>query len=94
MSASTIRRETFLSSIELTRELLRGLGLSEREVRFVVETFKVHDRRRLYEDYRHYTDVEKLQAAARSSSQELEDLFAEDATEQAKAEADQEQKVS
>jgi hypothetical protein len=38
--------------------------------------------------------VEKLQAGARSSSQELEDLFAQDATEQAKAEANQEQKVS
>jgi glutathione-regulated potassium-efflux system protein KefB len=94
VGVTAVRRETFLSSIELTRDLLRGLGLSEREVRFVVETFKVHDRRRLYEDYRHYTDVERLQAAARSSTQELEDLFAEDATEQAKAEADQEQKVS
>jgi glutathione-regulated potassium-efflux system protein KefB len=94
VGVTAVRRETFLSSIELTRDLLRGLGLSEREVRFVVETFKVHDRRRLYEDYRHYTDVERLQAAARSSTQELEDLFAQDATEQAKAEADQEQKVS
>jgi glutathione-regulated potassium-efflux system protein KefB len=94
VGVTAVRRETFLSSIELTRDLLRGLGLSEREVRFVVETFKVHDRRRLYEDYRHYTNVEKLQAAARSSTQELEDLFAADAAEQAKAEADQEQKVS
>jgi glutathione-regulated potassium-efflux system protein KefB len=94
VGVTAVRRETFLSSIELTRDLLRGLGLSEREVRFVVETFKVHDRRRLYEDYRHYTDVEKLQARARTSTQELEDLFAADATEQAKAEAEQEQKVS
>jgi len=84
-----IRRETFLSSIELTRDLLRGLGLPEREVRFLVETFKAHDRRRLYEDYRHYTDLEKLQARARTSAQELEDLFAQDATEHAKAEQEQ-----
>jgi glutathione-regulated potassium-efflux system protein KefB len=89
---TNIRRETFLSSIELTRDLLRGLGLPEREVRFLVETFKAHDRRRLYEDYRHYTDLEKLQARARTSAQELEDLFAQDATEHAKAE--QEQKLS
>jgi glutathione-regulated potassium-efflux system protein KefB len=92
LGVTAIRRETFLSSIELTRDLLRGLGLSEREVRFVVDTFKSHDRRRLYEDYRHYTDLEKLQARARTSAQELEALFAEDASEQAKAE--QEQKVS
>ncbi len=89
---TAVRRETFLSSIELTRDLLRGLGLSERDVRFAVDTFKAHDRRRLYEDYRHYTDVEKLQARARTSAQELEDLFAQDATEQAKVE--QEQKLS
>jgi glutathione-regulated potassium-efflux system protein KefB len=89
LGVTAIRRETFLSSIELTRDLLRGLGLSRREVSFVVETFKAHDRRRLYEDYRHYTDVEKLQARARTSAQELEDLFAQDAAEQAKAEEEQ-----
>jgi hypothetical protein len=45
----------------------------------------VMDRKRLYEDYKHYTDLEKLQARARSHTQELEELFAQDATEQAKA---------
>ena len=80
-----IRRETFLASIDLTREVLRGLGFSEREVRFTVDTFQAMDRRRLYEDYKHYTDMEKLQARARSYGQELEELFAKDAAEHAKA---------
>ena len=80
-----IRRETFLSSLDLTREVLRGLGHSERDVRFAVETFKTMDRRRLYEDYKHYTDTEKMQARARSSTQELQDLFAQDAAERDKA---------
>lgn len=84
LGISVIRRETFLSSLDLTREVLRGLGLPEREVRFAVETFKTYDRRRLYEDYKHYTDMEKLQARARSATQELEDMFAQDAAEQAK----------
>ena len=44
VGVTAIRRETFLSSLELTRELLRGLGLSEREVRFAVDTFQAHDR--------------------------------------------------
>ena len=35
-----IRRETFLVSLDLTREVLRGLGLPEREVRFTVDTFQ------------------------------------------------------
>jgi len=79
-----IRRETFLASVDLTREVLRGLGLPEREVRFTVDTFQAMDRRRLYEDYKHYTDIEKLQTGARSYAQELEELFAKDAAEQAK----------
>ena len=85
LGVKIIRRETFLSSLDLTREILRGLGLTERDVRFAVETFMVMDRKRLYEDYKHYTDVEKLQARARSHTQELEELFAQDAAEQAKA---------
>jgi glutathione-regulated potassium-efflux system protein KefB len=88
LGVKIIRRETFLSSLDLTREVLRGLGLSERDVRFAVETFMTADRKRLYEDYKHYTDLEKLQARARSHSQELEDLFAQDAAEQAKSAAE------
>ena len=84
LGVKIIRRETFLSSLDLTREILRGLGLTERDVRFAVETFMVMDRKRLYEDYKHYTDLEKLQARARSHTQEHEELFAQDAVEQAK----------
>src|SRR5262245_6966064 len=79
-----MRRETFLASLDLTREVLRGLGLPEREVRHTVETFRMMDRRRLYEDYKHYTDLEKLQEHAKSHAQELEEVFAKDAAEQAK----------
>jgi glutathione-regulated potassium-efflux system protein KefB len=78
-----MRRETFLAALDLTREVLRGLGLSEREVRYTADTFQAMDRRRLYEDYKHYTDVEKLGERAKTYAQELEDLFARDAEENA-----------
>jgi len=98
VGVQVIRRETFLSSLDLTREVLRGLGFTERDVRFAVETFKEQDRRRLYEDYKHYTDIEKLQDRAKSYAQELEELFEKDAAEQAKlakeAEENGEEKVS
>ena len=84
LGVKIIRRETFLSSLDLTREVLRGLGFTERDVRFAVETFKEQDRRRLYEDYKHYTDIEKLQDRAKTYAQELEELFEKDAAEQAK----------
>jgi monovalent cation:proton antiporter-2 (CPA2) family protein len=81
---TVMRREMFLASLDLTREVLRGLGLPEREVRYTVDTFQTMDRRRLYEDYKNYTDMEKLKDSAQSYAQELEELFAKDAAEPAK----------
>ena len=49
------------------------------------EQYMAPDRRRLYEDYKHYTDLEKLQERAKSLTQELEEIFAQDAAEQAAA---------
>jgi len=79
LDIKTIRRETFLSSLDLTREVLRGLGFSQQEVAHTVETFRKFDQRRLYEDYPHYTDMEKIQAQAKKQSEELEELFHQDA---------------
>jgi glutathione-regulated potassium-efflux system protein KefB len=81
---TNIQRETFLSALETTREVLVGLGYSERESERVIETFRAHDERRLMEDYAHYSDMEKLQAKARSDVATLEHLFAEDAAEEAR----------
>ncbi|MDX2266030.1 MAG: cation:proton antiporter [Hyphomicrobiales bacterium] len=73
-----IERETYHSALELTRDLLRGLGIAPQQVRYMVETFKEHDERRLYDDYKHYTDLEKVFLMAKKQSQELEELFAQD----------------
>jgi glutathione-regulated potassium-efflux system protein KefB len=75
----SIRRETFLSALDMTRQLLTGLGHSDRQAERAVDMFRVHDERRLIEDYQHFTDIEKLQAKARSDAATLETLFAEDA---------------
>jgi 5'-deoxynucleotidase YfbR-like HD superfamily hydrolase len=65
----------------LTKELLKGLGLSSAEVKRVTETFMRLDEKRLYEDYQYYTDVEKVRANALSQAKELEELFAQDVAE-------------
>ena len=78
LGVKNVQRETFLSSLETTRQLLTALGYSERDAARTVETFKAHDERRLNEDYKHYTDMEKMQAQARSSAATLEQLFQED----------------
>jgi voltage-gated potassium channel Kch len=76
-----IERETFLAALELTKALLRGLGLKEAEVRRLTETFKGLDEKRLYQDYQYYTDLEKVRANALSQAKELEELFARDVEE-------------
>lgn len=84
LGVAALRRETFLASLDLTRELLRGLGYSDRVANRTVNTFKAHDERRLIEDYKLASDVEKLQERARSANAMLEKLFREDEIEEAK----------
>lgn len=79
LGVSIIHRETFLSSLEMARESLRIAGLSETEARQTIETFRIYDRERLYDDYKHYTDGEKLRSRAMEAQQELEKLLAKDA---------------
>ncbi len=81
LGVTIIELETFLWARELTRRLLRGLGLAPNEVKRLVDTFKRHDEKRLYDDYKYYTDTEKLQANALTASKELEELFARDIAE-------------
>ena len=81
LGVEIIERETFLAALELTKDLLRGLGLKEAEVRRLTETFKRLDEKRLYEDYQYYTDLEKVRANAQSQAKELEELFARDVEE-------------
>lgn len=87
LGVTALQRETFLSSLELTRQLMTGLGFSDRAAQRTVQTFRAHDERRLIEDYKLASDVEKLQEKARSDSLRLEKLFQEDAEEEAKATA-------
>ena len=78
LGVTVIERETFLAALALTKTLLRGLGLRDAEVKRLIETFKRLDEQRLYEDYQHYTDTEKVRANALSQAKELEELFARD----------------
>lgn len=89
LGVKVIRRETFASALELSRDLLRGLGLSEREVRFTVDTFARHDRQLLKENYKYYTDQQKMMELARSDADTLAQLFAEDRAVEGEGKEDQ-----
>jgi glutathione-regulated potassium-efflux system protein KefB len=81
LGVEEIERETFLGSLELTRDLLKGLGTPDGRAKWIIEMFKESDERRLYDDYKHYTDIEKVQLYARRQSQELTELFTQDVAE-------------
>jgi glutathione-regulated potassium-efflux system protein KefB len=88
LGITSIQRETFLSALEATRLLLIDLGYSERESERITRTFRTHDEERLIEDYADYSDMEKMQAKARSDVATLENLFAEDVAAAAKESKD------
>ncbi|MGI9417412.1 MAG: monovalent cation:proton antiporter-2 (CPA2) family protein [Geminicoccaceae bacterium] len=87
LGVDVIRRETFLAALDMTREVLEGLGVSAKAARDATETFRQHDRKRLYDDYQIASDEEKLRERALRANEELEGLFQRDATEAATAEA-------
>ena len=56
----------------------QSICISESESRYIIDTFRHYDRSRLYDDYKHSTDQQKLRDRARQAQQELEDLLARD----------------
>jgi monovalent cation:proton antiporter-2 (CPA2) family protein len=78
LGIENIERETFLSSLDLTRDLLRDFGLTEKRAKWIIDTFKESDEKRLYEDYKNQSDLEKIRIRALKQSQELEEIFAQD----------------
>ncbi|MCA0199513.1 MAG: monovalent cation:proton antiporter-2 (CPA2) family protein [Proteobacteria bacterium] len=87
LGVRVLRRETFLSALDLTKEVLRGLGVSAKEAERTVKTFQEYDERRLAEHHTHYNDEEKMRGLAKSAAKELEEMFMRDAIEQAADEA-------
>lgn len=84
LGVKNMRRETFLSALDITHQLLKGLGYSDRVAERTVKTFRTHDERRLFDDYELASDIEKLQQKARSDAATLEQLMREDSEEEAK----------
>ena len=74
-----IMRETFLSSLEMSRRVLLEAGLGREEANRTIRAFASGDRARLYDDYQHYSDEQKMADNAKRQAQELAELFATDA---------------
>jgi len=79
LGVDVIRRETLLSSLDMARVLLEGLGLSAFEAEKTVQTFHKHDEQRLLAHFDMRHDEDRMAQLAQEWAKELEDLFEQDA---------------
>jgi monovalent cation:proton antiporter-2 (CPA2) family protein len=79
LGITRIIRETWLSSLDLTSDVLVALGLDDDEARGAIERFRAHDESLFEQTWRDRGDLDKLAAAANRGREELERLFDEDA---------------
>jgi glutathione-regulated potassium-efflux system protein KefB len=80
-----VMRETFLSSLELTGDVLQELGFSYSDARSTLDRFREHDERLLQESFQYQRDEKKLIEITERSRRELESLFARDDQEERKS---------
>ncbi|WP_122317330.1 monovalent cation:proton antiporter-2 (CPA2) family protein [Pseudomonas cichorii] len=71
-------RETFYSSLEMSRQTLLGLGLSQAQADARISRFKRHDEQVLAAQHLVYDDEAKVLQTAREARQELAQLFEAD----------------
>ena len=79
LGISVIWRETYLSSLDMAREVLKGLGLPTFVADRSVEIFREHDERRLYDLFGEHRNEQRMQMLTKKAAEELEELFAQDA---------------
>lgn len=75
-------RETFHSSLEMSRQTLIGLGLSDEQASARIRRFQRHDEAVLEAQHRVYDDAAAVIQTARQAREELETLFDADMIEE------------
>jgi len=80
LGAKGVIRDTLLSSVALTSEVLTGLGLSESEAAHAAEVFRQHDTELLQQQYAIRDDEEALIQSSKEMAQQLRELFESDAS--------------
>lgn len=78
LGVTVLMRETFLSSLELARDVLVGLGQTTTEADEIARRFRAHDEALLDKQRAVRHDEEQLIATSRQARDELERLFEQD----------------
>ena len=71
-------RETFHSSLKLSEQVLRGVGIEAGDAARTVSVFGDYDEQRLVDTHAFYTDERQLIQSSRQTADELADLLADD----------------
>jgi glutathione-regulated potassium-efflux system ancillary protein KefC/glutathione-regulated potassium-efflux system protein KefB len=71
-------REALLSSLDLAKQVLQGLGIEEEKARGTIEMFKAHDEKTLLAQHAVHHDETKLIQSAKEAAQELQGIFEAD----------------
>lgn len=82
VGADRIVRETFYSSLELSRGVLKGLGIPAPDATRLIQRFKEYDEALVRRQHAFQHDEERLIASTKEAAAELERLFEEDTGEQ------------
>ncbi len=86
LGVTVIHRETFRAALDITEDVLKGLGFSKGDAARTVDIFKAQDEKRLIEGYENFSDEQKMVELAKAYAEELEAQFAADEAERAIAE--------
>lgn len=78
LGVTVLMRETFLSSLELGRDVLVGLGITTAAADEIARRFRIHDEELLNKQRLLRHDEEQLIASSRQARDELERLFEQD----------------
>ncbi len=73
-----VMRETFVSSLETSRDVLEALGFAHATAESTVQRFREHDEQTLAAQNEVKDDQDKLKASAREAAAQLEKLFESD----------------
>lgn len=78
LGIEAIQRETFLSSLEMAQDVLRGLGLPSSEAKRAINTFRRFDEERLHAHHHLANDEARMEELAKEAVEELEEMFEAD----------------
>lgn len=78
LKVQVIQRETFESSLMLTKSLLKDLGFTPERVKFMIERFRTHDNLMVQEQYKVRHDERTFLDVSRQGAEQLAQVLRED----------------